>query len=153
MECCFCLPWLLNFSSGECMYAFRKATGSTRWWWASASASNVLIGFFSTLSIPWLCWTTIFIKTDVGNQMLAREGATVALISSTRTFISDWEKAEVPIDKFFPCVHFVSPGPRYKFVFGMSTVLQHEEGCCLPRMMTMLYLMALIFAFEMSPRL
>lgn len=37
LGCC----WTL--SSGECMYAFRKATGSTRWWWASASASNVLI--------------------------------------------------------------------------------------------------------------
>ena len=36
--------------------------------------------------------------------------------------------------------------------WNVQTVLQHKEGFGLPRMMTMLYLVALIFAFEMSPR-
>lgn len=152
MECHFCLRWLLNFSSGECMPS-EKQLGQLDDGEHPLQLVMSYLDIFSTLSTPWLCWTTILIKIDIGNQMLACAGATETLVSSTHTFLSNREKADVPTDTFFPCVHFVSPGPRYKFVFGMPTVLQHKEGCCLPRMMTTLYLMALTFAFEMSPRL
>ena len=83
------------------VYAFRKATGSTRWWWASASASNVLIRFFFYIIHPMAVLDNNIHKDRYRKPTLAREGATVTLISSTNTFLSNWEKAEVPIDRFF----------------------------------------------------
>ena len=123
MECRFCLPRLLNFSSAECMPS-EKQLGQLDDGEHPLQLVMSYLDISSTLSTRRLCWTTIFIKIDIGNQMLAHAGATETLVSSTHTFLSNREKADVPTDTFFPCVHFVSPGPRYKFVFVHSFTTQ-----------------------------